>query len=37
MALVLTNGKISVGAYRISNRKHIALCVEQRGALNSCG
>ena len=26
MALVLTNGKISVGAYRISNRKHIALC-----------
>ncbi len=37
MALVLTNGKISVGAYRISNRKHIALCVEQRGALNICG
>lgn len=26
MALVLTNGKISVGAYRISNRKRIALC-----------
>lgn len=37
MALVLTNGKISVGAYRISNRKRIALCVEQRGMLNICG
>lgn len=37
MALVLTNGEISVGAYRISDRKRIALCVEQRGALNICG
>lgn len=37
MALVLTNGRISVGAYKIPDRKKIAICVKEGSKLIVCG
>lgn len=37
MALVLTNGRISVGAYKLPDRKKIALCVREGSKLTVCG
>lgn len=37
MPRVLTNGKIKVGAYKFSDRKRIALCVDEGNAINVCG
>ena len=37
MPRVLTNGKIKLGAYRFSDRKKIALCVEEGNSIIVCG
>lgn len=37
MPLVLTNGKIKVGAYRVPDRKKIAFCVEKDNHVCICG
>ena len=37
MAMVLTTGDIKVGAYQISCRKKIALCVEEGNTMYVCG
>lgn len=37
MPRVLTNGKIKIGAYRFSDRKRIAICVEEGNRINICG
>ena len=37
MPTVLTNGKIKAGAYRFSDKRRIALCVEEGNAIKICG
>lgn len=37
MPLVLTNGKISIGAYQLPDKKKIALCVEEGNGIYTCG
>lgn len=37
MALVLTNGKISIGAYQLPDKKKIALCVVEGNGIYTCG
>lgn len=37
MPKVLTNGKIKAGAYRFSDKRRIALCVEEGNAITICG
>lgn len=37
MALVLTNGRISVGAYKFPNTKKIAICVKEGNKITVCG
>lgn len=37
MPKVLTNGKIKAGAYRFSDKKRIALCVEEGSVIRVCG
>lgn len=37
MAMVLTDGKIKVGAYRLPDRKRIAICVLEGSRMNVCG
>lgn len=37
MPIVLTNGKIKIGAYRLSDKKRIALCVEEGNKIVVCG
>ena len=37
MPLVLTNGKIKIGAYRFHDRKKIAICVEEGNEITVCG
>ena len=37
MPLVLTNGKIKIGAYRFHDRKKIAICVEEGNEISGCG
>lgn len=36
MTKVLTNGKIKIGAYRFSDRKRIAICVEEGSRIDIC-
>lgn len=37
MALVLTNGRIFVGAYKLPDRKKIAICVKEGNEITVCG
>lgn len=37
MPKVLTNGKIKIGAYKFSDKKRIALCVEEGNSIIVCG
>lgn len=37
MPRVLTNGNIKLGAYRLHDRKKIALCVEEGNEIVICG
>ena len=37
MPLVLTNGKIKIGAYRFPDRKKIAICVKEGNEITVCG
>lgn len=37
MPKVLTNGKIKAGAYRFSDKRRIALCIEEGNAITICG
>lgn len=37
MALVLTNGRFSVGAYKLPNRKKIAIGVKEGNEITVCG
>ena len=37
MALVLTNGRFSVGAYKLPDREKIAICVKEGTMLTVCG
>lgn len=37
MALVLTDGKVKIGAYRLSKHNLFAICIEKGNAIHVCG